>query len=773
MIKLFTFNDISSNSSEALFKIVLQLDKYGLAEENVYQLDNSDIVFEEAKTALAAGDFVILAAEKSDFLAFKFDFMSQFLLKESPSANLTELVLASFRDAGEDDLESHLSLPVGSTLHASDDGLYSGFSVELINGLCTVLPLDFTRLDDILLSYIGTYFDPSLLPEAKIEIHPNEEELYHPDETSRDVKESVAKMIYSLIQVDKTIAIANSEAALHIYNLYDKIQGLSEVTSFVEIVDPEEEEETPAEEVRETSFVPDEGEVRYEPVLDDEGNQIYNEEGEPVFEAIYPSGEPVPAPQKEESKKSNMPKETASEKTIRHAREAMRNMNSTFGAAISEIYSATDENGERSFFVFVAIGDGKTVKAKKIGTTSEAEAEDLIFHAITVLCETVCQKIDAINQSIARAEAERKKAEEAAAAAKKKANPTMIAVTALIFLVAIISAILLARSAIKPETTQAPPSLSTENTMPSADSTTESTSESANNILPSEPPASEVSASQTSAVAPSTSGKFTFYVFGYGHGVGLSQTGANYYAKQGWTYAQILANYYYGTTLMSGDSYPETITYSGTAYPTRDFIAGSIEGEMGGSYSIEALKAQAVAIYTFAKYYNYNLDTASMAYKPSPSSSCYTAADFVIDNGLYIAYNGMPALTPFHAMSAGRTTSYYNVWGGTALNYLSGGRPSFCDYLEKDYKTTVTMKSDELKSLIEGNDSSISLSGDPSTWISILTHDSAVSEDIGYVSAIRVGGKEYSGNEFRTKLMSSKLRSHCFTFTYTPDGSNQ
>ncbi len=46
-------------------------------------------------------------------------------------------------------------------------------------------------------------------------------------------------------------------------------------------------------------------------------------------------------------------------------------------------------------------------------------------------------------------------------------------------------------------------------------------------------------------------GSFTFTVTGYGHGVGMSQYGANVYAKQGWDYAAILGHYYPGTQLTS------------------------------------------------------------------------------------------------------------------------------------------------------------------------------------------------------------------------------
>ena len=44
-------------------------------------------------------------------------------------------------------------------------------------------------------------------------------------------------------------------------------------------------------------------------------------------------------------------------------------------------------------------------------------------------------------------------------------------------------------------------------------------------------------------------GVFTFTVQGYGHGVGLSQNGADYMARQGATFDEILLHYYPGTTL--------------------------------------------------------------------------------------------------------------------------------------------------------------------------------------------------------------------------------
>lgn len=44
-------------------------------------------------------------------------------------------------------------------------------------------------------------------------------------------------------------------------------------------------------------------------------------------------------------------------------------------------------------------------------------------------------------------------------------------------------------------------------------------------------------------------GVFLFVVYGYGHGVGLSQYGADFLARQGYTFDEILMNYYSGVTL--------------------------------------------------------------------------------------------------------------------------------------------------------------------------------------------------------------------------------
>ena len=45
-------------------------------------------------------------------------------------------------------------------------------------------------------------------------------------------------------------------------------------------------------------------------------------------------------------------------------------------------------------------------------------------------------------------------------------------------------------------------------------------------------------------------GVFTFTTYGYGHGVGMSQNGANILAKQGYSYSDILKYYFTGIEVL-------------------------------------------------------------------------------------------------------------------------------------------------------------------------------------------------------------------------------
>lgn len=281
----------------------------------------------------------------------------------------------------------------------------------------------------------------------------------------------------------------------------------------------------------------------------------------------------------------------------------------------------------------------------------------------------------------------------------------------------------------------------------------------------------------TTKHSSSKTGTFVFTVYGYGHGVGMSQNGASEYARRGWTYKQILLHYYNnpGISLVKDSNLPSTVTYNGKSYSLAEYLGKTAYAEVGPSAPLESIKSQMVAIYTYAKRQNFKMTTSNHAFRESyagTSSSIENAIKATL--GEYLAYYGSPAFTPYFSTAAGKTASSANVWGGSQSSYpyLAGGRTS----PEGDVKRTLTISSEELRKKVEAYnakvDSSkrITLQSDPSQWIKILEHDSARGSSCGYISSMRIGNQTMRGNAFRLNIMgAATLRSHCFTFTYTPD----
>lgn len=281
----------------------------------------------------------------------------------------------------------------------------------------------------------------------------------------------------------------------------------------------------------------------------------------------------------------------------------------------------------------------------------------------------------------------------------------------------------------------------------------------------------------TTRHSSSKTGTFVFTVYGYGHGVGMSQNGASEYARRGWTYKQILLHYYNnpGISLVKDSNLPSTVTYNGKSYSLAEYLGKTAYAEVGPSAPLESIKSQMVAIYTYAKRQNFKMTTSNHAFRESyagTSSSIENAIKATL--GEYLAYYGSPAFTPYFSTAAGKTASSANVWGGSqnSYPYLAGGRTS----PEGDVKRTLTISSEDLRKKVEAYnakvDSSkrITLQSDPSQWIKILEHDSARGSSCGYISSLKIGNQTMRGNAFRLNIMGAAvLRSHCFTFTYTPD----
>lgn len=281
----------------------------------------------------------------------------------------------------------------------------------------------------------------------------------------------------------------------------------------------------------------------------------------------------------------------------------------------------------------------------------------------------------------------------------------------------------------------------------------------------------------TTRHSSSKTGTFVFTVYGYGHGVGMSQNGASEYARRGWTYKQILLHYYNnpGISLVKDSNLTSTVTYNGKRYSLAEYLGKTAYAEVGPSAPLESIKSQMVAIYTYAKRQNFKMTTSNHAFRESyagTSSSIENAIKATL--GEYLAYYGSPAFTPYFSTAAGKTASSANVWGGSqnSYPYLAGGRTS----PEGNVKRTLTISSEELRKKVEAYnakvDSSkrITLQSNPAQWIKILEHDSARGSSCGYISSMRIGNQTMRGNAFRLNIMgAATLRSHCFTFTYTPD----
>ena len=281
----------------------------------------------------------------------------------------------------------------------------------------------------------------------------------------------------------------------------------------------------------------------------------------------------------------------------------------------------------------------------------------------------------------------------------------------------------------------------------------------------------------TTRHSSSKTGTFVFTVYGYGHGVGMSQNGASEYARRGWTYKQILLHYYNnpGISLVKDSNLPSKVTYNGKSYSLAEYLGKTAYAEVGPSAPLESIKSQMVAIYTYAKRQNFKMTTSNHAFRESyagTSSSIENAIKATL--GEYLAYYGSPPVTPYFSTAAGKTASSANVWGGSQSSYpyLAGGRTS----PEGNVKRTLTISSEELRKKVEAYnakvDSSkrITLQSDPAQWIKILEHDSARGSSCGYISSMKIGNKTMRGNAFRLNIMGAAvLRSHCFTFTYTPD----
>ncbi len=204
----------------------------------------------------------------------------------------------------------------------------------------------------------------------------------------------------------------------------------------------------------------------------------------------------------------------------------------------------------------------------------------------------------------------------------------------------------------------------------------------------------------------------------------------------------------------------------------REYVIGALASEMPPTFHIEALKAQAVAIYTNAfraraageKYAAKTdlknaggfLDDKSLKERWGKSYDVYmTKMQKAVDSvlGCVAAYEGSPIVAAYHSLSSGKTESAENVWG-SAVPYLSAVDSAGDTYNSK-LEATKSVSANEVRNKLAEEFPKAFLPQDNS----LLFTDLQCSES-GTVLSCTVGNVSASGQKIR-ELFS--LRSACFS----------
>lgn len=209
-----------------------------------------------------------------------------------------------------------------------------------------------------------------------------------------------------------------------------------------------------------------------------------------------------------------------------------------------------------------------------------------------------------------------------------------------------------------------------------------------------------------------------------------------------------------------------------------DYIVGVVASEMSPLNNSEALKAQAVAAYTFACRRKAAASGRDYDLTDDPAADqCYTSAKALREKwgdkadeylakiteavksaeGQLLIYDGAAALTVYHAISPGTTVACKDVWG-TDLPYLREVE-SIGDKLSDGYLSTVELSSEELAEKLSAF---AAASGDASGWFTDISCAAS-----GKVKTLKFCTTEVSGSDIAKAL---GLRSSCFEIGFSDGG---
>ena len=197
----------------------------------------------------------------------------------------------------------------------------------------------------------------------------------------------------------------------------------------------------------------------------------------------------------------------------------------------------------------------------------------------------------------------------------------------------------------------------------------------------------------------------------------------------------------------------------------REYTIGALAAEMNISSHEEALKAQAVACYTYGLYMkgkdmSEELNGADISDDSNVhqgylnekqrrekwgdkydenEKKAEKAVDAVLNKK--IVYNGEPIMAVFHDICSGKTESAQTVWGKD-IAYLHSV-VSAGDKLSPQFSSSVAMTADEFKSRAEKIEG-VKLTGNADSWIGKIDKS-----DSGYVNSIEICSASVKGSDFR------------------------
>jgi stage II sporulation protein D len=189
-----------------------------------------------------------------------------------------------------------------------------------------------------------------------------------------------------------------------------------------------------------------------------------------------------------------------------------------------------------------------------------------------------------------------------------------------------------------------------------------------------------------------------------------------------------------------------------------ELVCAVTSNEVSDTFSDEAIKAQAVAAYTYISEANSRGEAPDVMVDYNYSLKLEKLVASVW--GIACYHNGKLAQTVYSASSAGYTASSENVWGG-AHPYLVSVATPFDAASDPNYGIKTTYTENEMRRILESN-LSIYLSANPENWL-IVTRLT----DGSYVETVMVDGQvEISGRKLRESIMNYKIRSAAFSVSY-------